>query len=304
MEVTAHAVAMWEACERARQGGARVGFVPTMGALHEGHRSLLQAARMGSGFVVASIFVNPLQFGEPDDFALYPRPLDRDREMAEAWGCDLLFVPEADEIYPGGAREVTVDPGPLGDRLEGASRPGHFRGVLTVVAKLLNMVGPCSAYFGEKDAQQLALVRRMVEDLNLQAEIEGCPTVRDPDGLALSSRNARLSPEERIAALSLSRALVAASILSEQGETRSAVLRAEMAKHIGAESLARLEYAAIVDERTWEEPEVLTGPARALVAARVGPVRLIDNMRLPVEATGTGSVQNIGQGAARGPARS
>jgi pantoate--beta-alanine ligase len=284
MEVTKSAVGLWEACEKARQAGSSVGFVPTMGALHEGHHALVNRARSECRFVVLSIFVNPLQFGEAADFARYPRPLGQDLELAEEWSCELAFVPDHAEMYPGGPPQVAVDPGPLGERLEGASRSGHFRGVLTVVAKLLNLVGPCRAYFGQKDAQQLALVRRMVADLNLAAEIVPIPIVRDNDGLALSSRNVHLSQEERKAALSLVRALGVASQLAKQGHRSAALLKAEMAKRIGAEPLARLDYVAVVDDQTWEEAEEIHAPARALVAARFGRTRLIDNLLLPWKA--------------------
>jgi len=184
-------------------------------------------------------------------------------------------------MYPEGPPQVTIDPGPLGERLEGASRPGHFRGVLTVVAKLFNTVGPCRAYFGEKDAQQLAMVRRMVADLGAPVTVVPVPTVREIDGLALSSRNAYLGPEERRAAPALFDALSAAAALARRGERDPNVLKAEMARRVGAEPLARLEYVAVVDDRTWEEAERIDGPSRALVAARVGPARLIDNLLLP-----------------------
>ncbi|MDP9341316.1 MAG: pantoate--beta-alanine ligase [Actinomycetota bacterium] len=257
-----------------------VGFVPTMGYFHEGHLSLMRRAREDRGFVVVSIFVNPLQFGPSEEFAAYPRDLDHDLAGAEAQGVDLVFVPEVDEMYPGGLPDVTVDPGPLGDRLEGASRPGHFRGVATVVAKLFHLVGPSAAYFGEKDAQQLAVIRRMVRDLSFPVDVEGCPIVREPDGLALSSRNVYLSPEERTSATCLYRALQAAATLVAEGERDAGALRARMAEVVEAEPLAGLDYAAVVDEATFEEVERLAGPARALVAARVGAPRLIDNLRL------------------------
>jgi pantoate--beta-alanine ligase len=233
-----------------------------------------------TGFVAVSIFVNPLQFGPAEDLEAYPRDLDRDLEACEKEGVDLVFAPDADEMYPGGSPEVTVDPGPLGDRLEGAARPGHFRGACTVVAKLLGIVGPCRAYFGEKDAQQLFIVRRMARDLDLPAEVVGCPTVREPDGLALSSRNTYLSPEERRAAACLYESLARAAWLVEGGERDARVLRAELARRIGAEPLAGLDYVAVVDEETFEEVDRLRGPARALVAARIGPARLIDNLLL------------------------
>jgi pantoate--beta-alanine ligase len=281
--VTASAKGFHAACEKARSSGALVGFVPTMGALHRGHIRLIGQAREECGFVAISIFVNPLQFTSPEDFAAYPRTLEQDRAVAESLGVDVAFVPEEGELYPGGRPEVGIEPGPLGDRLEGGSRPGHFRGVLTVVAKLFNLVGRCRAYFGDKDAQQLALVRRMVAGLNFPVSVVACPIVRDPDGLALSSRNSRLSPDERRAAPVLFEALSDGATRARLGERSADVLRAEMARRIGAERLARLDYVAIVDESTWEEVEAIRGPARALVAAHFGEVRLIDNVALPWE---------------------
>jgi pantoate--beta-alanine ligase len=281
MELTASTEEFREGCEAARRRGEAAGFVPTMGALHEGHASLLRRAREECGFLALSIFVNPLQFGPGEDLATYPRLLDDDREVAAALGCDLVFAPTEDEMYPHGRPEVTVDPGPLGERLEGASRPGHFNGVLTVVAKLLNLAGECRAYFGEKDAQQLALVDRMARDLNLAVTLVPCPTVREPDGLAVSSRNAFLSGPERQAAPVLFDALTAAAALVRQGERRGDVLRAEMAKRIGGEPPAKVDYVAVVDEATWEDVEALNGRAKALVAARLGTTRLIDNISLP-----------------------
>jgi len=256
-----------------------------MGALHAGHVSLLERARGECGFLTVSIFVNALQFSSPDDLAAYPRTFERDRDVAVANGCDLLFAPSDQEMYPEGRPEVTVDPGPLGDRLEGASRREHFRGVLTVVAKLFNLAGPCRAYFGEKDAQQLVLVRRMVADLNAPVVVVACPTVREPDGLAMSSRNARLSLEERLAAPVLFDALSEAAGLVRRGESRADVIRAAMARTIGAEPLATLDYVAMVDDETWEDLAEIVGPARALVAASLGGTRLIDNLAVP-------SVQN------------
>lgn len=279
MELTLSAKRFREVCRG--RGDVSAGLVPTMGDLHRGHEALIRRAREETEFVAVSVFVNPLQFDSNEDLAAYPRRLDRDREVAESLGCDVLFAPAEEELYPGGPPEVTVDPGPLGDRLEGASRPGHFRGVLTVVAKLVNLAGPSRAYFGEKDAQQLALVRRMVAGLDLAVEIVGCPTVREPDGLALSSRNARLSPKERAAAPVLFEALSEAATQVRQGERRGDVLRAGMARRVGAEPLARLDYVAVVDDGTWQDVDVVEGPARALVAARLGATRLIDNVALP-----------------------
>jgi pantoate--beta-alanine ligase len=280
MDVLRDRASFRQACAEARSRGSTVGFVPTMGALHEGHLSLVARAREETGFVAVSIFVNPLQFGPAEDLAAYPRDLERDVELSDKEGADVVFAPEAGEMYPGGAPEVTVDPGPLGERLEGASRPGHFRGVCTVVAKLFGLTGPCRSYFGEKDAQQLAVIRRMVADMNMPVEVVGCPTVREPDGLAMSSRNTYLSSEERRAATCLYEALARAAWLVEGGEREAVALKAEMAKRIGVERLARIDYVTVVDDETFEDVDGLSGPARALVAARIGNTRLIDNLRL------------------------
>jgi pantoate--beta-alanine ligase len=280
MEVTGDRDGLREACEAARAEGQTVGFVPTMGALHAGHRSLIARAREECGLVAVSIFVNPLQFGPSEDLASYPRDSDRDVALLERAGVDVAFTPSADEMYPSGRPDVTVDPGSIGERLEGASRPGHFRGVCTVVAKLFGLVGPSRAYFGEKDAQQLAVVRRMVADLDLPVEVVPCPTARERDGLAVSSRNARLSPDERQAAVCLYESLARAAWLVEGGERDVGVLKAEMAKRVGMEPLARLDYVAVVDEDTFEEVDRLRGLSRALIAARIGSTRLIDNVPL------------------------
>jgi pantoate--beta-alanine ligase len=267
--------------DEARAAGRSVGLVPTMGALHDGHASLIDRARAETDLVIVSIFVNPLQFGEVADLEDYPRDEDRDLRRAEGLGVDVVFAPGVAEMYPQGEPEITVDPGPLGDRLEGASRPGHFRGVATVVSKLFHAVGSCRAYFGEKDAQQLAVIRRMVRDLNEPVDVVACPTVRDPDGLALSSRNARLTPEQREAAGCLFLALAAAAELTKNGERETPKLVAVMAREIGATPEARLDYAVVVDDASFEEIGWIEGPARALVAARFGDVRLIDNLLLP-----------------------
>ena len=277
MEVIGERAAFRAACESARRAGAIVGLVPTMGALHEGHRSLLTAAREQTGFVAMTLFVNPLQFGQSEDLQTYPRTLEADLEVAERAGCDLVFHPSVAEMYPAGEPEVTVDPGPLGDRLEGAERPGHFRGVLTVVAKLLHLVAPQLAFFGQKDAHQLLLIRRMVRDLDLPVEVVPCPTVREPDGLALSSRNARLSSEERTAAAVLWRALSDGRGLVERGVHEARWIREEMAGVVAEEPLAHLGYAAVVDPETWEDVDRIRRPVRLLVAARIGGTRLIDN---------------------------
>lgn len=269
------------ACDHARAEGRTVGFVPTMGAFHEGHRSLMRRARDERDVTVVSIFVNPLQFGDARDLEAYPRDEEADLAVADREGVDLVFAPSVDEMFPGGEPEVTVDPGPLGERFEGASRPGHFRGVATVVAKLFHTVGACSTYFGEKDAQQLAVIRRMVSDLSLPVEVRCGPVVREPDGLALSSRNRLLSPEQREAASCLFLALSEAAELARSGERDAGKLVAAMAREIGATPRARIDYVAVVDEDTFEELPVIAGPARALVAARFGRVRLIDTLLLP-----------------------
>ncbi|HEX9717439.1 MAG TPA: pantoate--beta-alanine ligase [Actinomycetota bacterium] len=282
MEVTRTVAEARKACDAARSAGRSVGFVPTMGAFHEGHLSLIRRSLGERDTVAVSIFVNPLQFGPGEDLARYPRDEDRDLATAEELGVDLVFAPSVDEMYPGGELEVTVDPGPLGDRLEGASRPGHFRGVATVVAKLFHVIGASRSYFGEKDAQQLAVIRRMVLDLAYPVEVVGCPIVREPGGLAMSSRNAYLTPEQRDAAGCLFLALSEAAQMARSGERDAAKLVAAMAREIGATPEAGLDYAAVVDEEAFQEVRVITRPARAVVAARFGATRLIDNLLLPM----------------------
>ncbi|HZC61029.1 MAG TPA: pantoate--beta-alanine ligase [Streptosporangiaceae bacterium] len=265
--------------------GSPVVLVPTMGALHEGHRALIRRAREladPDGSVVVSVFVNPLQFGAGEDLDRYPRTLLADVLIAAEEGADLVFAPPAVQMYPR-PQLVTVDPGPVGRILEGESRPGHFSGVLTVVAKLLQLIRPDAAVFGEKDAQQLALVRRMAQDVDLGVEIVGLPTVRDPDGLAISSRNRFLSPAERQTALLLPAALRAGQEAAHAGP--AAVLKAAgEVLATTAEPPLRLDYLALVDPDTFEEAgEDYAGPARLLVAARVGTTRLIDNTALSLE---------------------
>lgn len=281
MEVIRQLAASLARCDEARAAGQRVGVVPTMGAFHGGHTSLMRRAREETDLVVVTLFVNPLQFGAVDDLAAYPRDEDQDRRIAEAIGVDVFFAPTAEEMYPTGPPEIRVDPGPLGERLEGASRPGHFGGVATVVAKLLHAVGPARAYFGEKDAQQVAVIRRMVRDLSFPVEIAVCPTVREPDGVAMSSRNRRLTPEQREAAGCLFLALSEAAELARAGGRDAAKLVAAMAREVGATPLARLDYATLVDAETFDDVHEISRPARALVAARFGDVRLIDNLLLP-----------------------
>jgi pantoate--beta-alanine ligase len=279
--VTRTVEATLRACEAARAEGRAVGLVPTMGAFHGGHRSLIRRARAERDLVVVSIFVNPLQFGDPGDLERYPRDEAADRRIAEAEGADVVFAPAVEAMYPNGEPAVTVDPGRLGERLEGAARPGHFRGVATVVAKLFSAVGPCAAYFGEKDAQQLALIRAMVRDLSMPVDVRCCPVVRDPDGLALSSRNRLLTVEQREAAPCLFLALSSAAELARAGERDPSVLVAAMAREIGGTPQARIDYVAVVDDATFEEVGTIARPARALVAARFGDVRLIDTLLLP-----------------------
>lgn len=258
-----------------------VGLVPTMGALHEGHASLIRRAREEAARVIVTIFVNPAQFGPGEDLATYPRDEDRDLEICRRLGVDAVWAPSEDEVYPAGVRLAEPDPGPVGEMFEGEARPGHFRGVLKVVRRLFHVTGPCRAYFGEKDAQQLFLVRRMVDDEELPVTIVACPTVREPDGLAVSSRNVRLGAEEREQAGCLFLALSEAAALARGGEREAAIVVAAMAREIGATPLARLDYAAVVDDATFEPVTRLGGPARAIVAARFPSARLIDNLRLP-----------------------
>ena len=254
-----------------------LGLVPTMGALHAGHLSLVEAARAENATVAASIFVNPLQFGAGEDFERYPRDLDADAALLERAGADIVFTPDAARFTPAD-RLTSVHVDRLTDVLEGASRPGHFDGVATIVTKLFNTVQPDRAYFGEKDFQQLAVIRRMVADLNQPVDVVGCPIVRDDDGLALSSRNAYLTPQQRESALALSRAL-RETAASFTGDVDAAVL--SLRRTLGAASGVRLDYAEVVDPETLAPLEgVVEGPAQALVAAYVGDTRLIDNIRL------------------------
>ena len=262
----------------ARAAGQTVGLVPTMGFLHAGHRSLIERARAENDVVVVSIFVNPLQFNPGEDFDDYPRDLGRDLDVCATAGADVVFVPELAEMYPEPVTTV-VHVGALADVLCGVARPGHFDGVATVVAKLFAIVGECSAYFGEKDFQQLRLVRRMAADLSLPVRVVGCPTVREPDGLALSSRNAYLSESERGQAPVLRRALEAGAALVESGETDAGVVEAEMAAVVATATLAEIDYTAAVSAATLaQDRQPLHGDVRLLVAVRFGRARLIDNV--------------------------
>lgn len=260
---------------RDRAAGS-VGLVPTMGYLHEGHLSLVRGARADNDHAVASIFVNPAQFAPNEDLARYPRNEERDLRLLDAEGVDSVFIPTVEEMYPEGySTFVTVEG--LTQRLEGASRPTHFRGVTTVVLKLLNLVQPHRAYFGRKDAQQLAVIRRMVRDLDLRVDVVGLPIVREPDGLAMSSRNAYLSPEERRAALVLSRALGKARRMVDDGVRDAGAIRRAMTDVIADEPLATLDYASVADPETLDELGQVDWPALVSLAVRIGATRLIDN---------------------------
>jgi pantoate--beta-alanine ligase len=267
----------------ARRAGTTIGLVPTMGALHAGHARLIETARRECGMVVVSVFVNPIQFDEKDDYARYPRTLDTDARLCESLGVDLVFAPEAGEMYPEPLCTV-VEVRRVSEHLCGRFRPGHFQGVATVVLKLFNIVQPGRAYFGEKDAQQLAVIRRMVRDLNLPLTIVGVPTVREPDGLALSSRNQRLSASERQVALSLSRALHLAQRLIREGATGAEAVKREALAALAAQPDLRVEYLEIVDPDEMQPVEEIRGPVRVAAAIRVGPTRLIDNVEATVQS--------------------
>jgi len=283
LEIVTRAGRMRSLTTEARARGERIGFVPTMGALHEGHLSLVRRARQAASLVVVSVFVNPAQFGPGEDFERYPRDLPRDADLARAAGAQILYAPEAAEVYPPGHRTTVAVEG-LETTLEGASRPGHFRGVGTVVVKLLNRVAPHVAFFGAKDAQQAVLIRTMVRDLEMDVEIEVCPTVRDADGLALSSRNVYLSPEQRRAAPVLYRALQrAAAAVKEGKESNAGRLLGLIRETVAAEPLIALEYAAVVDPETLEPLERIRSAALIPVAARAGATRLVDNVTVRVE---------------------
>lgn len=284
--------------DAARAQGRTVGLVPTMGAFHEGHRSLMRAARGRHETVVVSLFVNPLQFGPTEDLDRYPKDLSGDVAVATAEGVDVLFAPPVQEMYPGfPARPLTtVSVAGLTDGLCGSARPGHFDGVATVVTKLFAIVGPCTAYFGKKDAQQLAVVRRMVADLSLPVEVVGCPLVREPDGVAMSSRNRNLSPAEREAATVIHRGLRCGADVVVAGERDAGKVRRVVANVLTTEPLVRLEYAEVVAADTLAPLDLLDGEVLLAVAARVGDVRLIDNMTIHVDAEG--AVVDLGVGVA------
>ena len=279
MRICATIEEMRAACRAIRRAGKRLGFVPTMGALHEGHLSLVRAARTTCDVVAASIFVNPTQFGPNEDLAKYPRSFERDRDLLERESVELLFAPPVEEMYPAGAVTwVTVEE--LSSKLDGRSRPSHFRGVTTVVAKLFHIVEPDAAFFGQKDAAQLAIIRRMVRDLNLPVEIVACPIVREPDSLAMSSRNAYLDPQQRRQALALHRSLEQVQRLVGAGERSAARLAAAGRAEVATENTVRLDYFEIVNPDTLDPVEDVSGGALVAVAAFVGLTRLIDNVLL------------------------
>jgi pantoate--beta-alanine ligase len=266
----------WSRALRSTPGNS-IGLVPTMGALHAGHASLIRTARAACTHVAVSLFVNPTQFGPSEDYALYPRSFDADCALAEREGADVLFAPAVEELYPNGPASTFVEVPGLGDRLDGASRPGHFRGVATVVAKLLITAEPDRAFFGQKDAAQVAVLRRMVTDLGLAAEIVVCPIIRDPDGLATSSRNVYLSPPQRAQALTLSRAVRHVESLTAQGERRAHMLIASAHGIFASEPEIRIDYIVLVDGSALEPVEIAATGTLFAVAAWIGSTRLIDN---------------------------
>jgi len=272
-------------CEQARMSGRTVGLVPTMGFFHAGHRSLMQAARAATDLVVVTLFVNPTQFGPNEDLAAYPRDLDRDSDAARDENVDVLFVPTVEEMYPEGAPLTTVHVDRLTTGLCGASRPVHFDGVTTVVAKLFSMVGRCSAYFGRKDFQQLAVIQQMTRDLNLPVDVVGCPLVREPDGVAMSSRNAYLEPEEREAARVLSESLRAVADAVVGGERDTATVEGIVRERVGREPRVALEYAEVRDARTLVPRTELDGTVVLALAAAVGRARLLDNVVLTIRGS-------------------
>ncbi|MBI3817206.1 MAG: pantoate--beta-alanine ligase [Planctomycetes bacterium] len=270
-----------------RRAGRKVGLVPTMGALHDGHGSLVRKARAECEVVIASIFVNPLQFGPKEDFEQYPRDLEGDRAKLESWGCDVLFTTSPSAMYPNGFQTFVTPEGPLSAEFDGAVRPGHFKGVATVVLKLLNLTGCDIAYFGRKDAQQCALIRRMALDLNVPSKISVCPTAREQDGLAMSSRNVYLTPAQRAAAPNIYKALLAARARVQGGERDALQIREALARDLAAIEGGSPDYADVVDPDSFERiQQKIPGrfgapaPALAIAVVRFGSTRLLDNLRL------------------------
>lgn len=280
MEIVTRVAEIRAMVRQARAAGKTVGLVPTMGFLHEGHLTLMRTARAEHGLVIASIFVNPLQFGPSEDYAVYPRDLERDARLAASAGVDAVFAPPVEEMYPQGpAKMLTfVEVKDITERLCGAQRPGHFRGVATVVAKLFNIVEPDVAYFGQKDAQQVVVIKRMAADLSMNVRIATVPIVREADGLALSSRNVYLNPAERQAALVLSRALRLAEERLKAGQRDAAAIRGAMQEIIAGEPLAAIDYVSVSDPATLVELDTVAGPALVALAVRIGKTRLIDNL--------------------------
>lgn len=285
LEITESRERLREAVRDAHARGRTVGLVPTMGALHEGHLSLMRASAAESGFTVVSVFVNPLQFGPGEDFERYPRDLETDSVLAAAAGADLLYAPRAADLYSPSFRTI-VSVRELKEKLCGASRPGHFDGVATVVLKLLNLVRPDRLYMGQKDAQQAIIARRMIEDLDLDVRLRVCPTVREPDGLALSSRNAYLTPEERAWAPAIRRALSDAERLVRDGERDAAAVEAAVRRGIGG-GPGRIEYVAIVDAERLDPVRRLSGEVLIATAVHLGRARLIDNVMVTAEPAGS-----------------
>lgn len=267
---------MKAAVKSQKESGKSIGFVPTMGYLHDGHMSLVRASKMENDFTVMSIFVNPTQFGPNEDYDKYPRDMNRDVRLAEEAGVDIVFAPTVQEMYPDGYKTYVNVEG-LTETLCGKSRPGHFRGVTTVVCKLFNIIQPDKAYFGQKDAQQVAVVKKMVKDLNMNLEIIMCPIVREPDGLAMSSRNVYLKPEERKAAVILSRSLFEAEDMIKNGERDKAKIIRHITRKIMSENLAEIDYVQVVDAENLQEIESINGKVLIAIAARFGGTRLIDN---------------------------
>lgn len=283
MEVVTTRAGFRTRLDAARSGGRTVGLVPTMGALHEGHLSLVRAAAAECDVVALTIFVNPLQFGRGEDLDAYPRPLEHDLELAASVGVDVVFTPSVDEMYPG-PQLTSVHVEGLTATMEGSARPAHFDGVTTVVAKLFNLAGPCRSYFGEKDFQQLAVVRRMALDLDQPVTVVGCPIVREPDGLALSSRNVYLTPDQRSAASVVNRTLREGAALIGSGERDRATIEAHMAAVVATEPLAELDYAVVVDPVTLRAPDRLASGSevRLCTVVRFGSTRLLDNLGVGV----------------------
>ena len=283
MELYTSGRALRDLLKSLKKQGKSVGFVPTMGFLHEGHKSLMERGRRENDILVASVFVNPTQFGPGEDLESYPRDLERDKEIMADAGVDYVFFPSVDEMYPTGYNTYVDVEGPLTTGMEGASRAGHFRGVATVVSKLFNLCVPDRAYFGMKDAQQVSVVQRMVEDMNIDVEIVPCPIVREEDGLALSSRNTYLDPQQRKDALVLSRSLGRAREMLDEGIRDAHLIHDEMKKMIDEIDYAKIDYIQIVNARTLEPLQLVSGDVLIALAVWVGKPKLLDNIRLEVE---------------------